>query len=408
VASYWPTDVKSVRKVGADSIRFAFDTPHPGFGWVVSNAGNLFVTSKAFYQKAKTYGSPDDLIDGTGPYRPVEFQPDSHVTLEPNPHYSGPDKATLKKLRLDFVEDENTRLLAFRNGDDAVALSVPADQQSDWKSVPGASVRFQSDRSYYGLTFNPNNAPFDDVHVRRALSHLVDKRAIVTGILKGKATAATGLTSPDQLGSEVGVTKAAKLSAALPQYAYSVDQAKDELAKSRHKGGFTATLTYPDSYSNVGKASLAIAQEAKKIGITIDVKQVPLSKWLQGVSDGSQGIAWMIYGPTTGSPTEIADWLLATDPASAKQGSNPAYYASTQVAAKLAAADTTEDPDEQVRSVLAANAIAQRDAIYTPVFWGQSGTAFGRGFSAKGFDSAYFFSTVWANAFLASPAASSK
>ena len=57
-------------------------------------------------------------------------------------------------------------------------------------------------------------------------------------------------------------------------------KAKAELAASAYPKGFTASVTFPDAHPELGKALLVLAQDLKHIGITLNVKQIPISQWL--------------------------------------------------------------------------------------------------------------------------------
>jgi peptide/nickel transport system substrate-binding protein len=153
-------------------------------------------------------------------------------------------------------------------------------------------------------------------------------------------------------------------------------------AKSSVKDGFTAELTYMDSDQNVAKASLAIADSLKQIGITLDVKEIPLEQWLANVDLGEQGVAWMSYTPTTGEPAEITSWLLYAD-----GESNPAKWKDAKALELTDAAYAAADDAAQAALVIEANSIAQEQGIYAPVFWGQSGTVLAKGVSVDNYSS---------------------
>lgn len=393
VSTYWPSYITSVKQTGEWEITITLDAPHITFGAEVSNAGGLFVTSKAFYTKAKNYGSATDLILGTGPYKVTEFDPSSHVSLERTDTWWSQNTGP-KTVRIDFISDDATRLVAFRQGQADVSLTVPLDQAEQWAAVEGAGVQYYDDRSYQGLTFDPNVAPFTDIHVRKAVAHAIDSDGIVTGILKGKATAATGIDSPQQLASLVGLEAARAGVKALPAASYSLDQAKAELAQSGQPNGFSTTLTYPTGYAAVGKASLAIAASLAKVGITVDVKEIPLDQWLSEVGNGKQGVSWMIYLPTTSTPNEISSWLLAAD----GKGANPANWSDPAVAKQVAAISTLADKQEQFDAILKATSAALDQGIYAPVYWGQAAIATRKGVVAGNFGS-FTLQTNWAAAF---------
>ncbi|HAM44453.1 MAG TPA: ABC transporter substrate-binding protein [Propionibacteriaceae bacterium] len=392
VSVYWPTNITSVKQTGDWEITVTLDAPNNAFGADVSNAGGLFVTSQAFYEKAKSYGSATDLIVGTGPYTVTEFDPTSHVSLAKNENYWGTNDGPAT-VRIDFITDDATRQVAFQQGQADVALGVPLDQSEQW-GTNGSTVEFYSDRSYQGLTFDPNVAPFDDIHVRNAIAMAVDKSGIVAGILKGKAEAATGIDSPEQLAPLVGLDAAKAGVAKLPAASFSIDDAKAELAKSSHADGFTTTLTYPTGYPAVGKASLAIADSLSKIGITVNVKEVTLDTWLNDLGNGKAGLEWMIYLPTTSIPNEISSWLLAAS----GPGANPANWTDDKLAAQVAAINSIDDKQKQFDEIMATTSVALEQSIYVPVYWGQAALATRKGVVANDFGS-YTLQTNWAAVF---------
>lgn len=76
-------------------------------------------------------------------------------------------------------------------------------------------------------------APFNDVHVRRAVAYSVDRAGIAKAAFGSFATLMTGLVPVAELGAMAGsqATAAAFLSG-LPQYPLSETAAKAELAQS--------------------------------------------------------------------------------------------------------------------------------------------------------------------------------
>jgi peptide/nickel transport system substrate-binding protein len=382
VNSYFPDYIQSVEKTADDEITIKLEGSHAGFIWAVSNAGGLFVSQKAWGEAAKAIGSSEDLLLGSGPYKVTEFNPGSNATFEATGTWWG-GETNIKKIRFDFIEDDATRLLAFTSGDIDFALNIPVEQSEQWEKVDGATVESIGDRSYYGLTFDETVKPFDDEHVRRAVSYAVDAKSIVDGsILKGHGQPATAVTPPEQFASVLSNDEANEKLAAITHYEFDIDKAKEELAQSGSPGGFETTITYPDSYQNTGKASLVIADSLKELGITLNVKEIPLEQWLDEIGDGNQGVGWMIYIPTTAEPGEIASWLfdaqgLYKDPTTGEESStNPANWTNKEAAALAADILSAASLEAEVAPTLEANEIAQQQAIYAPVWWGQSAVAY--------------------------------
>jgi peptide/nickel transport system substrate-binding protein len=392
VAVYWPEYITKVEATADDEITISLDGPHSSFVWAVSNAGGLFVTPKAWAEGAGTIGSPTDLIVGSGPYKATEFEPGSHLTLEAvDTWWGGTPK--YEKIVFDFYADENARQLAFTQGDIDFAIGISADQDSQWNSG-GGTVEYLADRSYYGLTFDPNVAPFDDENVRKAVAYAVDKKSIVEGsILGGHAQVATAIPSPEQLAAAQDLDEANKTLADVTHYDFDLEKAKEALAASKSAKGFEFTLNYPDAYQQVGQASLAIAESLKELGITAKVEEQPLDNWLNEIG-GGQGLGWMIYFPTTAEPAEITAWLLDAS----GEGANPANWTNEEVA-ELNAESLSVPIEEQVPPVVAGLNIAQGQAIYQPVWWGQGVNAFKKDVSYDDFTSYSLLSANWASRF---------
>lgn len=385
-AYYWP-ELESVTKTGDREITIVLAETSSTFAWTPSAAAGLFVTSQAFHEAAETYGSVQDLVLGTGPYEVVEFRPDSHVLLERSDTYWG-EAPPFESIRFDFIEDINTRLLAYQQGEVDIALSVPADQLAQWQGVEGSQVETVSNLSYQGFTIDPNVEPFDDIHVRRAFAHAIDRESIVSGLLSGLAEPATGITAPGQLALSIGAEEAEAAVASLPVYEYDLDKAREELAQSSVPDGFELEITYLDSIPELGRISLALSEQLADIGITLDVKEITASQWNAEIGDGNHAVAWMSYTPPV--PTDWpTDWLLGEW--------NPANWQNPEVFALIAEGLTATDPAARVETVIDATEIALDEGIYAPVYWGTTTTAFGPRVTATDVTS-YYFLTNWTQA----------
>jgi peptide/nickel transport system substrate-binding protein len=384
---YWP-ELKSVKQTGDWEVTITLAAPNVTFLTTVSNAGALRITSRAYGEKHKTAGTAEAPGLGTGPYAPVEFAPDSHVTFHAvDTWWGGP--ARYKTVRFDFIPDENTRLLARKSGDIDVALNVPLDQVDAWKGTGDTDVLFASDHSYVGLQFDQDVKPFDDVHVRRAIAHAVDRDAIVTSILRGHGQAAQGFPTPEQLAAVVGKDQAVSLLGGLPQLGFDLDAAKAELAQSSVPDGFSVDLTYPSTGPQLGKAALALAANLKPLGIDLTVTEVPIEQWITSLDDEKRGLHYTWYFSTTGDPAEVIGWYLRAD--------NPYGYRNATVADALAAASTDTDPKARVADVIAANAQANDDVAAIPLWWGQAATAVARDLTIAHY-TPFFLLGAWPNA----------
>lgn len=144
---------------------------------------------------------------GTGPYAFVKSVPDDRVELVRfDEHFGGP--AENAGLVLKVVPDDTMRGLELRKGTvDLVVNDLAPDivhqlQREDrlqTATAPGA------DYAYVGL--NLRDPILQDVRVRRALAHAVDRSAIIEHLRRGLATPAVGILPPMSWAFDAGIAE---------------------------------------------------------------------------------------------------------------------------------------------------------------------------------------------------------
>ncbi|MET0428613.1 MAG: ABC transporter substrate-binding protein [Microvirga sp.] len=123
---------------------------------------------------------------GTGPFKFKSWTRGDKVELVRNPDYRQKDKTKLETVTFRFISDSQAQVAAVRAGDvDAFPnLAAPelfAEFQKDprFKAVAGNT----EGETVAGM--NNTRKPFDDVRVRRALMHAVDRKALVDAAYSG-------------------------------------------------------------------------------------------------------------------------------------------------------------------------------------------------------------------------------
>ncbi|WP_285571293.1 ABC transporter substrate-binding protein [Streptomyces sp. RTGN2] len=365
--------VESVRASGDHEVTIRLKAPDAMFAWTTT-AGGLLVSSRAFLTRNQgRIGTSKTLLLGTGPYRITEFAADDHVLLERNDAWWG-ERPAVRKLKLSFVPDAGTRLVAMKSGAVDGALSLASDEARGWES--SARVTYTGDRSVVSLAFDTSRAPFDDVHVRRAIAHAADRTGMVKGILHGKAEVADALPSREMWGDLLPADEVRSGYDAIPSPDFDLAAARTELARSSAKDGFTAELHYPNSGPQLGKAALALAASLKKIGITLNVKEITLEQWVAELGSGKQPLQFLWYFPVTGDPAELADPYLNA----AATATDIAHYDNAAVNSALDTAKTATDKDVRARELMKAVRTAGAELPYLPLWWAQTASAFSEEF----------------------------
>ncbi|TXN30003.1 ABC transporter substrate-binding protein [Lacisediminihabitans profunda] len=378
--------VASATATGEHEVTVKLTAPDAAFITTLSTAGALFVTEKSFWEANKgKVGTSAALIMGTGPYKVTSFSPDSSVTLERVNTWWGTLPKT-KTITVKFIPDENTRFLAAKKGEIDVAFNVPLAETRQWEALKNMRVEYANDLSYVGLNFDTRIAPFDDPKVREAIAYSVDKAATVKSLLRGHGEVATAMMTPESLSKAYSTTEAHAKLAAIPQYTFDLKKAKAAIAASTHPSGFTAEFVYPATGPQLGTAAQALAANLAKIGITLNVKEVPIEQWLATIGDGKHGVGYMWYFSTTGDPAEVPTYLLGAG--------NISGYSNAKVTSLLTQASATQDPAARVALLIKAETQQAKDVINVPLWWGQSATAFSSTLGIKKV-SAFAFLSSW-------------
>ena len=123
---------------------------------------------------------------GTGPFMFLSYKPRESITLTANDAYWR-GKPTLRKVLVSYIPDHATRELALRNGE-VDAINIPAKQEGiDRLRKVGFEVDITSPANMFVLHFNLTQKPLDDIRVRRALCHAIDRQTLINYLGKDVA-----------------------------------------------------------------------------------------------------------------------------------------------------------------------------------------------------------------------------
>src|SRR3989440_5654346 len=123
---------------------------------------------------------------GTGPFKFVEWKTNTHVIIERNPDYWG-DKALVDRVVFKVVPEEGARMIALQTGDADMVLFPSPAQLPALRRDPKFTVHETTGIRVVFAGMHAGLPPLDDVRVRQALLHAVDRKAILDNIMEGSA-----------------------------------------------------------------------------------------------------------------------------------------------------------------------------------------------------------------------------
>lgn len=233
---------------------------------------------------------------GTGPFMVSEWKHGDHLTLVRNPNYWQKGKPYLESIRFTNVSDDNQRILQLKGGQAQVIRFPPSSSMPSLSKTPNLAAKaFPSTRVDY-LLMNQKVKPYDDVHVRRAISYAIDRDALVKAALFGQGKPADSYLAPSE----------AFYISQPDAYAFDLEKAKQEMAASAVPNGFTTTyLTSPgDKFAEI------IQQELKEIGITMKIKNIDVNQIFEVQGKGEYEITPEYWTEDIPDPDERTAWFL--------------------------------------------------------------------------------------------------
>jgi oligopeptide transport system substrate-binding protein len=165
----------------------------------------------------------------SGPFRLAAWEPDQLITLARNADYRGPASGNLSRVELSLpgARSNDAMLDRYEEGTyDIASLDRPDLIEYGRRMYPDEYVTQPALYTLY-ICFDSTRPPFDDVRVRRAFVHAVDRQALVNMVYHGSVSPATGgLVPPGMPGHLTG--------GALP---YDPDRARQLLSDAGYANG---------------------------------------------------------------------------------------------------------------------------------------------------------------------------
>jgi peptide/nickel transport system substrate-binding protein len=225
----------------------------------------------------KTAASAAAQPVGTGPFKFESWAKGSAITLVKWDGHRDAAKLKLNKVTFRFINDSSAQVAALLAGDiDGMPRFAALSALKQFQGDKRFTVELGSTSGKGILAINNKKKPFDDVRVRRALSHAIDRKAFIDGAQEGLGTAIGSHFAPTDLGY-LDLTKT---------YAYDPARAKTLLAEAGISSPLNVTLTLPPpAYAR--KGGEIIAAQLAKVGINAKIENVEWAQWLSGAFKGN-------------------------------------------------------------------------------------------------------------------------
>ncbi len=233
---------------------------------------------------------------GTGPYQFVEWKKGWGVTLLKSPRYRHAAQVPLEQATFRFIADPAVQAAAVQSGEVDVFFNIATDNALRFRSDPRYQVLVGASSGKGMLAINHRRPPLNDVRVRRAITHAIDREAFIKSVLYGQGRAIGSHFSPTDAGY-VHLTGV---------YPFDPLRAQGLLKAAGVPLPLKLSLTLPPTpYARAGGPVLA--QALAQVGIQLHIEPVDWAQWLAGTFKGN-------FDLTLINHVEPLDYAIYTDP----------------------------------------------------------------------------------------------
>lgn len=225
---------------------------------------------------------------GNGPFKLTAWEHKNKLVLEKNDNYWDKDKVKVDKIEFSMVEDENTELSMFDNGEldwaGAPTSALPTD------AIPAlrdsGKMKTQPTAGTYWYKFNTEKAPFNNAKIRKAFAYSIDRQGLIDNVLQAGQLPGTGAVPPSMALNKDGYFKD-----------NDIETAKKLLEEGMKEEGLTSlppvTLSYNTSEGHKKIAEAIQDQWKKNLGVEVKLENKEWKVYIEDLHQGNYQIGRM-------------------------------------------------------------------------------------------------------------------
>lgn len=312
----------------------------------------------------KMYGELDDpanpwtkpgKIVSNGPFMLKEWIPGKSLVVEKNPFYWDKDIVKLKEIHFMPVDQLLVEERMFKAKHLHRTEWMPFEKMPAYKARNDSQYNHYPYFSTYFYVFNTKKPPFDNVKVRKALAHAIDRQLLTEKVTNGVQMPAGAFTPPDTL----GYTSRAQID-------FNLEKARKSLAEAGYpdgKGFPKVALTYNTSEDH-RKIAEAIQQMWKKnLNIDVDIQNKEWKVFLYEMKSMNHQIARRAWAGDYIDPNTFLEIFSSYSGENRTGWNNPQYDQLLQKAA------TITNKEERYEIFQQAEKLLLDEAPFIPIYY---------------------------------------
>ena len=352
--------LKSLRKIDDYTIELKLNRPEAP---LIANMamGFMSILSKEYADrlaKEKKQSRIDHYPVGTGPFIFKKYVKDNLVRYSANEDF-WQGRPKVDNLVFSITPDASVRYQKLKTGECHLIIEpAPADIASMQKNE-NIKVLSNAGLNIGYLAMNTAKKPFDNILVRKAVNHALNKESYIKAIYLGRAIKAVNAIPPKMWSYNKDVK----------DYSYNPDLAKKLLAKAGYPKGFATeiwTLPVTRPYNPNGKKMGEMMQaDLAAVGIKAKLITYDWPTYLKKSRDGTHSLIQLGWFGDNGDPDNFLNVLLGCP--GVESGSNTARWCNKKFNRLVVDAKRTNKKQERIKLYKKAQWIFKQEAPWVTI-----------------------------------------
>ena len=301
--SAWKDNYKAIKEITAPddkTVKIVLSQPYaPLLSVLAMFSGGILPADMARATDAKDY---DNTLawktKGTGAYYSEGWKKGDPIVLKANPNY-WKGKPSIDEVRIEYIPDDNTRVLKLQGGESDLVDFVPFSQIAALNGQSGVKAQTFTIQQSAFIILNVTKPPLNDVKVRQALNYATDKDAIIKSVYFGQAKF---MNSPIPQGTYWDKN--------LPGYPYDLEKAKTLMSQSAGAAGFKMDMQVRSGNTNFANTAVILKEAWAKLGVTVDIQTLDTAVVRTNYRAGDFMSTPTAWTNDMNDPTEIVNYAM--------------------------------------------------------------------------------------------------
>lgn len=249
--------MQSVEAVDDSTVKITLSQPDASFMAMLSNQSTIIIPKEVVEEN----GDLSQVAIGSGPFKFIEYVPNTQVKLVKNDDYFEEGVPYLDGLDLMIASEDNSRAAALVSGTVDFIEYVPSEQIPILEADESIQLAGNTIQQIRMIGFNLTREPFTDPRVRQAIAKAIDRGPVIDAALSGYGTPTEQIFAPDFWAS-LGPRD-------IP--APDIEGAKALLAEAGYPDGFKTSITGWAEYGFLKNTAVVVQEQLKQIGIDAEL-----------------------------------------------------------------------------------------------------------------------------------------